>query len=180
MGEWRAIPGWPEYEASTDGEIRNVAARRGTRMGRLLKQRLSSNGYLMVTLSGQGVRKTLTVHRLILETFAGSPPDAHAQCAHGDGSRQNNRAENLRWVTARENSDDARRHGRLSCGERNGSAKLTADAVTEIRTLRAGGMLHKQIAARFGVARSVVSRVLSGARWAHAQTSKRHLSETKV
>lgn len=55
----------------------------------------------------------------------------------------------------------------LGCGERKHGAKLNAEKVREIRTLRADGMTQGKIAERFGITVSAVWGVLSGRTWSH-------------
>src|SRR5574337_369786 len=45
----------------------------------------------------------LKVHRLICEAFHGSPPFVNAVVIHLDENSLNNKAENLKWVTQKEN-----------------------------------------------------------------------------
>ena len=62
-------------------------------------------------------------------------------------------------------------HRRVSHpGEHNGSAKLTEEAVREIRRCGAEGDITKSaLALRFGVTRQSVSGILAGRTWAHVQ-----------
>ena len=48
-------------------------------------------------------RKTLKVARLVCEAFNGPPPDGSPYCLHIDEDSRNNRPENLKWGTQREN-----------------------------------------------------------------------------
>lgn len=57
---------------------------------------------------------------------------------------------------------------RRLCGEQQGSAKLTAEIVKQIRQLYATGEVTQlQLAARFGVSQSAVSHVLNHRNWTH-------------
>jgi hypothetical protein len=58
-------------------------------------------------------------------------------------------------------------------GERNGAARLTMEAATEIRAARAAGDQVNAIAARHGVNRTTVRAVLQGKRWAAHQATAR-------
>lgn len=67
--------------------------------------------------------------------------------------------------------DDADNHAdmawkrRSTWGERNTHAKLTAEEVREIRRLAADGVLHREIAARFGISRVTVSDIHRRKSW---------------
>lgn len=113
---WKDIPGYEGlYQASTKGRIRSVSHTRtyikhyedkdieATHHfdGRILKQTYTS-GYLGVLLSEGTTRKDALVHRLVALTFVPNP-DNKPQVDHIDGDRTNNRPENLRWVTSKEN-----------------------------------------------------------------------------
>jgi DNA invertase Pin-like site-specific DNA recombinase len=71
--------------------------------------------------------------------------------------------------TDADNSADKVRKGRRNDarGERNGSAKMTAAKVLEMRRLAREGMTQWAIARRFGVGQSQVSRIIQRNLWAH-------------
>jgi hypothetical protein len=82
-------------------------------------------------------------------------------------------ADNSRDMVARGRSLTGDRHPmrlrpeRVARGERSASSKLTAPAVREIRCLRAAGATQCFLAARFGVARWTIRRILNRSIWAH-------------
>jgi hypothetical protein len=74
--------------------------------------------------------------------------------------------------TAADNNRDMDQKGRRRTvtqhGERHKLAKLDEGAVHKIRQLyAAGGYTHKSLAAQFGVAKSLIARVIAGASWSH-------------
>jgi len=63
-------------------------------------------GYKVVGLANDSMVITKSVHRLVLETFVGLPPEG-MECWHHDGNPANNQLENLRWDTHSANMRDA-------------------------------------------------------------------------
>ena len=72
----------------------------GFREAKLSKDYL---GYLLVGVSGS--RKTVFVHRLVAEAFIPNPLGLR-DVDHIDGNKSNNRVENLRWVSHKENCNN--------------------------------------------------------------------------
>lgn len=152
---WRGIPGFAGYEASSHGRIRNVD-------GKLIQQQLNDHeqiGRYTVSIYKYGNQTTQFVHRLVLLAFAGPPREGEEAC-HRNGNKIDNRSVNLRWGTRSENQREKVRHG-----SRGGPAKLTTEQAAEIRHRRAGGETQQSIADAFGVSRSLVSMIESGAVW---------------
>jgi group I intron endonuclease len=54
---------------------------------------------------------------------------------------------------------------RLKMIKNNSGTKLTFDQVKEIREMLSQGMKHADIALKFGISRTVITRINSGARW---------------
>lgn len=92
---WKTIEDKPNYEVNKLGQVRNK------KTGRILKQSIRKDGYRQVMLG----RKTipLYIHRLVAIAFI---PNKHnlSQVDHINGDKSDNTIENLRWVTASENS----------------------------------------------------------------------------
>ena len=114
-----------------------------------------------------------TVHSLISGAFLG-PPAVGLEINHVDGNKQNNRLENLEYVTRGENESHAHRLGLKTAnwpsyrGEDHPGAKLTCVAVTHIRLMHASSTWSTAALARhFGVTPGCIRKVLSGETWAH-------------
>ena len=68
--------------------------------------------------------------------------------------------------TYQDNSNDTKRAGRQSKGEAHGQSKLTDLAVREIRELyAAGGLTQRKIGEMYGVAGSVINRIINYKLW---------------
>ena len=157
----RAVPGFPGYFATAEGEI--VSCLRGKE--RLLKRRPHRNGYNLVTLCrSDGVRLDTTLHRVIAMAFHPNP--ASLPCVrHLDGEKSNCRPENLAWGTYADNEAD-----KIITGTRRyGTArmKLNAAARMEIKAAAAAGVPVTQLATKFGVDRSTITRLLAGTTWSN-------------
>jgi DNA invertase Pin-like site-specific DNA recombinase len=90
--------------------------------------------------------------------------------------KEDNRAENLSWVTWLSNRQRATKDGLIVKGSDRANAKLTERTVCCIYILGLEGKFsHQQIADFFGVSRNVVTRVLSGKIWKHVYEKKEHV-----
>lgn len=169
--EWRDVVGWEGlYEVSSSGRVRSLEREvlclnsRGLRAPRryksmLRKQQINpANGYQTVRLSRDGEQVTREVHALVCEAFHGPRPPG-SLATHQDGRRSNNRADNLRWGTQKDNMADAARHGTLNAGIRHGMARLSID---QVRMIRDATGSQANIAQRFGVSRSHVGAIRRG------------------
>lgn len=167
--EWRAVRGHEgQYEVSDQGRVRSldriVTGKDGKsqpRGGRVLKCGTTKNGYQSVTVAG----RWLYVHRLVLEAFAGPCPPRHEAC-HGNGVKSDNRFANLRWDSRPQNNADRVRHNGGNRGERCGTAKLTKEQALEIL---ASSERCCDLAKRFGVRHTTISRIRNGHRWSHLE-----------
>ncbi|HYG12169.1 MAG TPA: HNH endonuclease [Pyrinomonadaceae bacterium] len=193
---WRDVPGYEGYySVSNHGRVRSERAATNSAPGRIIKLRDDGRGYLYLTLSKSGKARTVRAHALVAAAFIGPRPDG-LFVNHIDGNKQNNRVENLEYVTCRENMEHASRtglmsrgeqHGQLvrartarggahyarqrpelvNRGERHGGAKLTAEAVTQIRSLVADGASHIELAKQFHVDPSTISDIKRRKIWRH-------------
>lgn len=88
------------YEVSNYGRVHN------TYTDRYLKPGVQGKGYLNVTLCVNGKRTTAMIHRLVANEFIRNW-EGKPQVNHIDGDKENNRADNLEWVTNEENTAHA-------------------------------------------------------------------------
>ena len=108
---WHPCAGFEtHYEVSNLGNVRSIeryannSRNNGVRKlaSKILKPALGKSGYLLVSFCVDNVKSSQNVHRLIARAFI--PNEANKpQVNHKDGNKQNNKLENLEWVTASEN-----------------------------------------------------------------------------
>ena len=131
------------------------------RNGKPKKVYVGLNGYKTCTFSINNKSNPKTVHRLLLETFVGPCPEKH-EALHINGNRLDNRLENLRWGTRKENVADAIKHGTATIGTKNSQSKFNKEDLNEIMKMKSQRMTAQQIADRFNVSKTTVYRVYSG------------------
>ena len=108
---WKNIPEFEDYQISNYGRVKSldrIIRQYGHKRfyervmrGRILKHRTQNGGYQIVWLSRNGKSIAKTVHRLVSITFIGYRKGMDIN--HKDGNKQNNKLENLEWVTRSEN-----------------------------------------------------------------------------
>lgn len=166
---WKAVPGFEgHYEVSNRGRVRSldrmIPSRWGgefLKKGRVL-QGHNDNGYRRVNLCKDGSPSQHQVHRLVAAAFIGPCPEG-CEVNHKNFDRSDNRVENLEYVTPAENVAHATRNGHVGGkrGEKHYRARLSTEDVEEIKELVAAGNTQSDVAERFGVGQSHVSRIVN-------------------
>lgn len=162
---WRPVVGYEgRYEVSNFGRVKSIAGRFKTHL--ILKPRIDRRGYSIVFI---GYGNTKRIHRLVLEAFVGECPEG-MECAHANGVRTDNRLENLRWATHKENSHDRLLHGTHPRGDSHVSSRLSAEKVVAMRHDYASGKFtHDQMAAKYGVSSTTARYAISRRSWKHVE-----------
>ena len=93
---WKDI-GIKKYAVSNMGNVR------GQDGIRILKPSTTYSGYKIVLISNNGICKSTTIHKLVMESFVGERPNGY-DIDHINRIRYDNRLENLRYCTRSENS----------------------------------------------------------------------------
>lgn len=188
--KWKSVVGYEEfYSVSNTGKIRrDKGGSNNAKIGRILKQRLNTHGYVSVILSKFGTEKSFTVHRLVVKAFIGEIPDG-LQINHKNGNKTDNRLENLECVTPSENRLHCNKvlfpngenflRGDKWCkshlasiprGEKQKMAKLNEQKVKEIRQIYGEGQSTlKQLAEKYGVHFSIIHDVIKRTAWKHVE-----------
>lgn len=153
---WKDIVGWEGYyQVSNLGRIRSLDrethSRRCTRRikGCMMKLRHDGDGYQIVHLriTSQGKNKLAKVHRLVAEAFL-TKVDGKNQIDHINSIRDDNRVENLRYCSCKENNSFplARKHNSIA-------VKKSYNKVPGLRALRSQTFLNTRICIKIRVYR---------------------------
>jgi hypothetical protein len=97
------------YEVSSFGRVRSIDrlvkhSGGGNKLckGKVLSVCAGKTGYGNILLNGEGMRRTVSVHRLIAKAFVAGYFQG-ADVNHIDGNKMNNVATNLEWVSRSQN-----------------------------------------------------------------------------
>ncbi len=169
MEEWRLVEGYgSNYEASTYGKIRNVWT------GRELKLQKNYLGYLITRLYDSKKGKTVSVSRTIASTFLVKKDGLEVN--HKDGNKENNRLDNLEYVTRGYNIKHAFTNGlrKADKGQDNKNSKLTNKQVLEIRSKYKRGVNQhntgyglQRLANEYNVGQTTISHIIKNDNWTH-------------
>lgn len=161
---WKPIKGHEgRYEISNFGRVRSLDMKvfngrvYHDKPGRILKG--SKFGNYSGVFLGRNSRGY--IHRLVAETFLENPLNKKT-VNHIDGNKNNNRADNLEWLTQEENNRHARQNGLNNMnGENNPSCKFSDDLVREIRSKYDTGLyMQSELAEMYGVSRMQINRIV--------------------
>ena len=155
MEVWRDCWDFPNHEFSSYGRVRNK------KTGYVLKQFPDRYGYLRVSV---GSVDNVYIHMMVCKLFHGEPHGNRTQVNHIDTNRQNNHADNLEWVTPRENITHAYQYGNLDPSI--GLRRAVEVNRKPVRIVETGQVFEsvKDCAEYLGVKPTGVSRVLVGSR----------------
>lgn len=84
--------------------------KKDNRKGKKLKPATDKDGYLRITLTNNGKRKSYHVHRLVARTFLDNY-DENLQVNHINGIKNDNRIDNLEMVTLQQNIEHSIKAG---------------------------------------------------------------------
>ncbi len=174
MEEWKDIEGNDDYQVSSFGRVRSLDrliiyanGKRIHRKGVVLAFGKHTGGYVQVSL-GASCQNNY-VHRLVCTAFIDNPENK-GDVNHKNGIKDDNRVENLEWMTRSENIIHGYKTGLIDPmakgkkGDKNSNAKLTE---SEVLFIRAASESKKSLSKMYDVSVSTIGRVLDRISWAH-------------
>lgn len=153
---WKDIVGFEiHYEVSNLGNIRRKKSKRLRRID-------YATIYPTILLSVEGKHKTFRVHRIVANAFL-PKEDGKTHVNHINGDKQDNRFENLEWVTQAENNLHSYRIlGRESAmkGKVPPNKKIVNADIPEMDRLNKSGVSTVEIGKMYGINDSTIRKHL--------------------
>jgi len=131
MEQWKDIEGYEGlYQVSNLGRIKSKS-------GLIRKQTMNKNGYFYVNLCKEGKVRNYPVHRLVALAFV-EGSESELTVNHKNEDKADNRAENLEWMTRKDNLNygthntrmRSSRKGKCAGADHFNYGKLGADSHT--------------------------------------------------
>lgn len=166
MEKWKDIEGFEGYyQVSTYGRVKSLS-RTSIRRGRTYPQKesilkMQINQYPSVMLQKEGNKRRVNIHRLVAHAFIPNPQNK-PMVNHINGIKTDCHVDNLEWVTQRENEDHSIKYGLKYIPS---NTKLSIGDVKQIRAAVSKGARQKDIAQKFSLHPTTISKIVSGASW---------------
>jgi hypothetical protein len=147
----KVIPQCPNYCICDSGKVYSI------KNEIYLKLSTNGNGYWKVGMYNPKLYQEY-IHRLVAEAFIPNPEN-HKYIDHIDRDKNNNHVSNLRWVSAKENTDNVAGKSRYSVSKK-GDKPHEPQLISEIRIDFQNGLKVMQISRKYGIPRQSVSRFI--------------------
>lgn len=163
---WKDILGFEglskNYQVSNLGNVRKIFKNGNVKVK---KKFILNNGYEVAHLQINGKIGTRLVHRLVALAFIPNPENK-PQVNHKNGIKTDNKADNLEWNTAKENTNHsfANKLQIPLLGSQNGTSKLTETQVLDIRKDKRKNI---ELAEYYNVSDSLICMIKKRKIWTH-------------
>lgn len=185
MEEIKIVPNYEWCAVDRQGNL--YSTRRGFKKFKLGKDR---DGYLRANTKVSGKSVRLLAHRAVALAFLGSPRGDANQVNHINSVRDDNRLENLEWVTPKRNQEHRWEQGNNTkvFGEDTSNWKYPEDLIRSVCSLIEQGFRNKDILSRYPeLDVKLPSDIRNGKSWTHVskdyklkQIRRGRLSESTV
>lgn len=165
---WKEIPGYKHHYVSNMGLVKRLVKNKDGETYRFFKKTKNEKGYNTVCFTKNGKQKRYQFHRLVLLAFKGLPTKDRYHVNHKNFIRDDNRLENLEYVSPMENIRYSRKAGRYpdNRGEKSSRHKFNKEQILGIRNFftrygyRRGDI--SMLAEIYGVRHGIIANIIDG------------------
>ena len=157
MENWKEIKNGNYYQISNLGNVRSLNYK-NTGLTKILKQSNHKDGYKIISIYFNKIRKTVRIHRLVANAFIENIYNK-SEVNHINGIKDDNRVENLEWCTHSENIIHSYKMG-LQVGLKrtnNPNSKITEKQINEIVN---SSLTQRELAKIYNITQSNVSYII--------------------
>lgn len=163
---WKTVLGYEGiYSVSSLGRLRRETTNTNVKAGTITKG-CQGKHYSKISIRKNGIRKQENIHEVIAEAFLGKRPKG-MYVNHIDGNKKNNCANNLEYVTPKENIRQSVVAGTHPRGSRIAQSKLTEQDIITIKWYLSYGKTCTWIAKKYGVTRPTIGYIKNNMTWRH-------------
>ena len=129
---------------------------------KVMTSSLHNDGYIVVNIvCGNSKYKQIPKHRMVAETWLPNTENK-PEVNHKDGNKQNNRVENLEWVTSSENQKHATCNNLQPRNICTYKGKLTKEQRDEIiRRYSVEDISKRELAKEYGVTHTTINAIFN-------------------
>ena len=150
----KIIESFPNYTITDQGVIYSKKS------NKIMKQHLDKDGYLVLNLSDNGIKKCCKVHRLVALAFIPNP-EGLATVNHINHNKQDNSVTNLEWLSNYDNAKDGSKYAPRYSGEKATAAKLTQAQADQIRLDYSNGISRKELAKQYNITTVSIGNIIN-------------------
>jgi hypothetical protein len=157
MEIWKNIENENYYQVSNLGNVRSLNYK-NTGLTKILKQSNHEDGYKIISIYINKIRKTVRIHRLVANAFIENSCNK-SEVNHINGIKDDNRVENLEWCTHSENIKHSYKIGLQKGLKRtnNPNSKITEKQINEIIN---SNLTQKELGKIYNISQTQVSYVI--------------------